>query len=323
MWKPIRLYFVWYGNWTESHKALLRTAAKSLTPSETIKQWPNLSNLWKIEREFYQELVGEGRKYVGNHVTIGGEAEDNYSSGNSINTNTDVAIILSRHVGSDLPTDLEQGVYFLFTSGDVDLQGYDSCSFHDYTCIHNNTCTEFTQNMIFIFVPLFSEANGLLHKCQIFQHANETYGMPGPPPNKDISPDGVVDAFVNSFLHQLFRTVVDPYWFGAPAWYHNTTENTETSNLCAYSFGAGDWYYCNLRSIWGNDFPGGLQFRCLSFPNCHPLVEPKSHTQFTQYGIDGSKFIVQMMWNLASKGCASQIEGKEALNTIMVMFVSF
>lgn len=82
---------------------------------------------------------------MSNLVTLGGDIEDKYSIRNNINTHTDVVPILSSHVGSDLPMDLEQGVYFLFPSGDgVDLQSWGGCSFYNRTCFPNNTSTGFT-----------------------------------------------------------------------------------------------------------------------------------------------------------------------------------
>lgn len=216
IWKPIHLYFVWYGTWTETQKNLLRTAAKSLTPSKPITQWPNLSNLWQIEREFYQQLPGEGRKYVSGSVTIAGETDDHYSQGSNFDNGADPATILLTHVGNgkgQLPKDFDQGLYFLFASGDVTLVSGSSCSYHDYACPGGNdtACPALTDNMVYSFIPLVSTKNGLLHGCNIFQQPGSN-GMAGPPPNKAISADGALDALVNSFVHQLFRTVVDPYF---------------------------------------------------------------------------------------------------------------
>jgi hypothetical protein len=92
--------------------------------------------------------------------------------------------------------------------------------------------------------------------------------------------------------------------------YHNTSENSETTEMCAWTFAAGDWDYCGDKSVFASDFPAGMPFPCMSFPNSHALIDPSSRSQFTQYGIGGSKFMIQKMWNLASKGCASQIEGE-------------
>jgi hypothetical protein len=217
IWRPIHLYFVWYGTWTETQKNLLRTAANSLTPSKPITQWPNLSNLWQIEREFYQALPGEARKYVSGSVTIAGETDDNYSQGSNFSNGAiDPGTILLTHVGNgkgQLPKDFEQGVYFLFASGDVVLASGSSCSYHDYACPGGNdtACPALADNMVYSFIPLVSTKNGLLHGCNIFQQPGSN-GMAGPPPNKAISADGSLDALVNSFVHQLFRTVVDPYF---------------------------------------------------------------------------------------------------------------
>lgn len=102
----LRCYFVWYGNWSETYKVVMRTAAKSLTPTQHINQWPNLSILCRIEGEVYQEIRGEVRKYVNNNVTVGKEVDDNYSRADIIFQNPDAFTILASHIGQDLRKDM-------------------------------------------------------------------------------------------------------------------------------------------------------------------------------------------------------------------------
>ena len=130
------------------------------------------------------------------------------------------------------------------------------------------------------------------------------------PPNYEVSPDGALDTMIIVALHELLETTVDPYIEEKPAWIYNVTEDSEVSDLCAWSFRAGDWWYCDLPDLY-YDFSGVFDIRCTSlFTDHKALKDPISHTMFNVYGIDGSKFIVQMVWSLTNKGCVSQLEGK-------------
>ena len=313
MWKPIHVYFVWYGSWSEAEKNLVRVATKSLTPTNPIPQWPNLSNLYKLVTKYYQELPGDsGRTYASNNVTIAGEVVDQYSHGHILDPGALAqADLIQSNLGQGLPFDYEQGIYFVFTSGDVTFQNsMPGCGYHYFSCNKTsaNQCTDSHNNFIFAFIPLASEANGLLTGgCSLFATATS----PGLPvnlaPNKQISSTGALDTLVDIYLHELLETIVDPY---QTAWLELHNGNMETADLCSFTFAAGDWWYCDMSDIYP-DFPEANQRPgCHSFPNLHTLVDPASNSAFNQYGVGGSKFLVQKFWNLATKGCATQPEGE-------------
>jgi hypothetical protein len=289
MWKPIHLYFVWYGTWSAAEKELMRTVANSLTPKKRIRQYPNLSNLWSIVTEYYQELPLEGPKYASNDVSIAGEVDDDYSFGHNISGDSDPLVIILSHLGQGLPIDLEQGVYFLFTSGDVafpESGGY--CGYHGNDCVDPTRdetpfCEDYLNNIIYSFVPLPSVHNGLIIDCNVFQTTLTSGGLKGPPPNHLVSPTGALDSMITTFLHELLEAAVDPISFLKPAWIYNRSENSETSDMCSYNFVAGDWFYCGLSSIY-KDFPDDGY--CLSFIDHNTaLTEPKAHSTFNLYGI--------------------------------------
>lgn len=313
MWKPIHLYFIWYGKWSAAEKNLIRTVSNSLTPKRRIRQYPNLSNLWSIVTEYYQELPQEERKHATNDVSIAGEVDDDYSFGHNIRSDHDPLKIILSHLGQCLPVDLEQGVYFLFTSADVAFSGEEYCGYHGNECVDPTRygtpfCDDYLNNIIYSFVPLPSVVNGLIVDCNIFQTTPTSGGLIGRPPNHLVSPHGALDSMISTFLHELLETAVDPIWFLKPAWRFNRTENSEMADMCSYVFVAGDWFYCGLWSVYP-DFPDGGN--CLSFIEHNTaLTEPRARTTFNFYGINGSKFIAQLMWSLGNKGCASQPEGE-------------
>ena len=252
MWKPVHIYFVWYGTWTMQQKNVVRTATQSLTPKHPILQWPNLSNMYKLVTEYFQELPGEPRKYASKSVTIAGEIDDAYSFGHTIDSLNDPVVIIADHIANhNLPEDYEQGIYFLFTSGDVTFKLAGYCGYHYFNCnvTTTNSCSDWSnKNFIYAFVPLPSDTNGLLVHCSAFykpavnivKHLDVRRA-----PNKKASPDGGIDAMTNVYIHELLETIVDPY---GTAWLHNVTENSEVEDLCEFNFAAGDWWYSYFRA---------------------------------------------------------------------------
>jgi hypothetical protein len=311
MWKPVHIYFVWYGTWTEQQKNVVRTATNSLTPEHPIPQWPNLSNMYKLVTEYFQELPGEPRKYASKSVTIAGEIDDAYSLGNPIDADIDPLVIIGNHIANySLPEDYEQGIYFLFTSGDVTFKFNQYCGYHSFNCSRTtaNNCSDWSnKNLIYALIPVPSDTNGLGSGCSPFEtpsSVNSTALDVRRAPNKEVSPDGGLDAMTNNYFHLLLETIVDPY---IDAWSYNTTDFIAgIVDLCTFNFAAGDWYYCLTPSIYP-DFPTNTS-ECYNF--LHTLVEPKSKAFFSVYGNHGSQFLIQKIWSLEIKGCATQAVGE-------------
>ena len=304
MWKPVHIYFVWYGTWTEQQKNVVRTATNSLTPKHPIRQWPSLSNMYKLVTEYYQELPGESRKYASKKVTIAGEIDDAYSFGQTINPDIDPVVIIGNHIANySLPEDYEQGIYFLFTSGDVTFNGTVYCAYRSSNCsvTATNNCSDWlSNNFLYAFVPLPSETNGLLINCSPFNSppvVNNRLDV-GRAPNKEVSPDGGLDTMISNYIYELLATIVDPY---VTAWLDNGL-----NDLCEFNYAAGDWWYCFMPSMYP-DFPTNTT-ACYNFLNT--LVEPKSNASFTVYGDHGSQFLIQKIWSLEIKGCATQPVGE-------------
>ncbi|KAG0602003.1 hypothetical protein M758_11G153900 [Ceratodon purpureus] len=297
LWQPIHLYFVWYGTWTEAQKNLIRTASESLTPTTIIQEYPNLSNYWSVVTEYYQELPGDVRRYASNDVSIAGEVDDPYSLGTTIDMSLDpIKIIESHIVGQRLPSDLAQGVYFLFSSADVGfIAKPEQCGYHNTRCVvQNSDCNNPVNHIVYSYVPI------KIPNCAVFGGS----ALSGLPPNHLVDSD--MDSMIITYLHELLELTVNPYWSTSPAWRANMTNiQTEASDMCGYNFVAGDWYYCDFTDIYP-DFKGEP---CSSLNDHHTaLIEPNSDTTFNVYGAGGSNFIVQQFWSLGSKGCVLQIE---------------
>ncbi|CAI5478426.1 unnamed protein product [Closterium sp. Yama58-4] len=109
MWKPIRVYVVWYGYFSESQKQLVRTLTRSFSPSDdpavTVPLW------WNINRLYYDQ---QGR-FISSNVTWVKEKDDTgYSRGKTLWLDDVEAVVATAIATSELPYD-EDGVYFVLS----------------------------------------------------------------------------------------------------------------------------------------------------------------------------------------------------------------
>lgn len=311
--KPIHIYIVWYGAWTAQEKNLIRIALSSLTPASPITQFPNLSNLWKVMTKYYQQAAsGQPRKFVTTQVNVVGETDDG-ATVKTIDSDIDpLPIVLNNINAGRLPSDIEQGVYFVLTASDISYYNSGNyCGWHDSVCVPvggtPTNCSSPASNLVYLFVPMPADK---FANCNIFAPKR----IPGTPPNSAVSSSGALDTAINIMMHELLELSADPYPNYMPAWLHDPTENSETADLCAYTFVADEWYYCGLPNVYPDfNYTRGQcsRVRSVQGPADPPrsLKDPKSGVVFSQYGIGGSQFMVQRMWSLANKGCVSQPEG--------------
>ena len=318
MTKPIHIYIVWYGSWAVNEKGVIKTALSSLTPTVTIDQFPNLSNLWKMMMmNYYQQpTANQTRQYVGNNVTVAKEVDvDGVTTNKTINAGSDpFSIIVTQINAGNLPVDLEQGVYFVLTASDITYSdtstGY--CGYHSSVCVQVGSspanCSSTLNNLIYSFVP--TPASPLFQGCNLFNAA-----LPGTPPNHAVSASGALDTAINVVMHELLELVADPYPASMPAWFDDTAENSEIADLCAYNFVADEWWYCGLPDLYPDFNSSSADCAALSSAPTsvgdppRSLTDPTTGVIFNQYGVNGSQFMVQKIWSLANKGCVLQPEG--------------
>ena len=299
-----------YGKWANpSLKAVIKTAITSLNPPTPTQDAPNLANWWKIVTQYTQT---DGA-HVSANISVGHEVSDNYSHGHSLGSNVAADIIRS-NIGTNkqLPLDPVSGLYMLMTSSDVAFTGQGFCGYHDFLCTDASQsrtspfCSNVNNRLVFAFIPFPGTGNNLLYGCNVFQPYN---AMPLPAPNDAVSPvAGALDSFVSVMMHEIMEAATDPY---INAWRHNFNENSEAGDFCQYSYGAGDFWYCGLASVYGSVHGGGDPNLCRSYPNFHAMKWVSTGQIFNIFGTGGSKFLVQKIWSLASKGCQMQLQGKQ------------
>ncbi|CAI6001204.1 unnamed protein product [Closterium sp. NIES-64] len=107
--RPIRVFVMWYGVFSDAQKQTLRTFVASLSPNAdtavTVPLW------WNINRLYYDE---DGN-HISQSVTWGGEVEDRaYSKGKTM-LKRDIEVLLGSAISSQqLPHD-PRAVYFLLS----------------------------------------------------------------------------------------------------------------------------------------------------------------------------------------------------------------
>eukprot|EP00245_Coleochaete_scutata_P002245 TRINITY_DN12957_c1_g1_i1.p1 TRINITY_DN12957_c1_g1~~TRINITY_DN12957_c1_g1_i1.p1 ORF type:complete len:594 (-),score=45.48 TRINITY_DN12957_c1_g1_i1:551-2332(-) len=205
----VNLYFIWYGTFDASSKAIHRNFVNSLgiynprTPGvATVSGWWDLST----------PLGDAGKNFVAPNVVIRGERDDNYSQGkgraNAGLTYKNLAtIVTSAFTSRAFSTDVN-GIYAVMTWKDVFVDGF--CTKH---CGYHTTYTYNSTVLKYLYV-----ANKPCSGCSAGK---------GPNGNAD------ADAALSVLAHELSETATDPL---GNAW-TNTTNGYENADACAWYFG--------------------------------------------------------------------------------------
>ena len=125
----VNIYAIYYGKWTDSDIDLVNDFISNVGSS----QW------YKVNMKYYyQANQATKRTYVTDQVKLAGFVIDDYSLGHKLSPNDSV---VKYHLNrKSFPID-SFGVYFLFTSQDVEVDGFCSqyCGLHDFIKYANST----------------------------------------------------------------------------------------------------------------------------------------------------------------------------------------
>ena len=196
---PVKLYFVWYGNWiNNTAPAILADMAASMGGSP----WMNIVST-------YRDSVGPASAAV----SFGGAIFDSYSRGASISDADVLTIVVAGVVTGGLPKD-PNGIYLVLTSADVGEGGSGGfcaayCGWHD-TYVLGST-------------PIRYGFVGNSDRCPQGCSLLET-----PTPNGNAAADGMV----NIVAHEVAEALTDP---SLNAWSDATGD--ECADVCAWAFG--------------------------------------------------------------------------------------
>ena len=191
-----KVYYIWYGTWDASSISILSNFASHIGGSQ----------YFNINTGYFD---GNGAS-ISNSVSFAGSANDNYSQGHNLNDNSIWQAVANALSHGSLPID-SNGVYFVMTSGDVQVSGFGSsfCGWHSQQT-YNNTKIQFA----FVGNPDPSQMSGCAEQT-VSPNAN-----PG------------ADAMANIVAHELEESVTDP---AQDAWYDSS--GNEVADKCAWTFG--------------------------------------------------------------------------------------
>jgi len=193
----VNVYFIWYGNWTASRKAILESLIPGLSGSP----------IFNTNTSYYD---ASNRKVV-NAAALIQSSTDNYSLGKSLSDANIQTIVANQIAGGYLPKDTN-GVYFVLTAADVaETSGFGSkyCGWHTHGTISGS-------DIKYAFV---GDATTI---------APSGCGVNSPSPNGD----GGIDGMASVVFHELSEAVTDP---DLNAWYDNRGQ--ENADKCAWTWG--------------------------------------------------------------------------------------
>lgn len=208
MTNPIKMYYIWYGNWAGN------TATSILTDfANSIGGSPH----WNMNTSYYQN-INNVKTYVSGNVSFGGAVHMSTAPNGKKLTDNAIKTIVSNAIAgtnldageSALPKDTN-GLYFVLTTADVTAtSGFCTqyCGWHTYGTISS-------ANIKYSFV---GNADRCLSGCAM----------------QTTSPNGNAgaDAMVSIIAHELEEAATDPQ---LNAWYDSA--GYENADKCAWTFG--------------------------------------------------------------------------------------
>ncbi|GJP76750.1 hypothetical protein CLOP_g7213 [Closterium sp. NIES-67] len=194
--KPIRVFVLWYGAFSDAQKRTVRSFVASLSPNAdsavTVPFW------WNINRLYYDR---DGN-YISPSVTWGGEVEDRAYSLGKVLLTTHVEGLLGSAISSKrLPHD-PNAVYFLL-SDDLVTQKWGNLSTSEKFCTHF---------------------------CGWHYHAWADIDIRASPSLAPTGDQGM-DGLVSVFAHELAEAASSPFistWFDGDGY--------ENADKCAWKF---------------------------------------------------------------------------------------
>ncbi|KAH6562503.1 hypothetical protein BASA60_011131 [Batrachochytrium salamandrivorans] len=214
---PVTVYYIYYGSWSASQKAIVEDFSRGV----------GASNWWNIEKNYYYQASASSPKvYVDGKVMLGATVTDNYTLGKALSGN-DLPNLVQKHISSGALPENADAVYFVLTAKDVtedirtDIGPGSFCK--DYCGYH--VSTTLTSGTRVFYAMAGNPPASCLSGC-------------APPNNQNSSPNGDVgvDAMLSVLAHELAEAVSDPQSDGTRAW--QDASGAENGDKCAYTYGS-------------------------------------------------------------------------------------
>ncbi len=212
----VNLYYIWYGNWSaESEAAGILTA---------LAQGIGGSAYFNINSTYRGILDGRNMP-VENMVRYAGSAEDNYSQGANLTSDSTLAIVEAAIATGKLPAD-PNGIYFVLGSPDTTESGFckTGCGWHGWGTLvngklHPNQFVPGGMDIKYAFVG--NPKTQCIRFCSL-------YSANFPPPNGNAAGD----AMTSIIAHEMSEVASDPH---VNAWFDS--QGAENADKCQWTFG--------------------------------------------------------------------------------------
>lgn len=226
---PIKVYLVYYGNWTANQKKIIEAFVGALGKTNCYPKGQNsVQGWWDITAHYYFDAL---RERVSSDVVLGKTAFDSGSrlpAGLPFNslTPTDIQHILARALrAGNLGLADPGGAYFVLTSPDVYVEQFcaNLCSYHTHA--HFGLAGGVRLAYAFIGNP----ASQCPNYCS-YQYYDASWQGP----NNDLGADAVVD----QLAHTLTEIATNPFQGAhSPAGWVVAGSAIENADLCEYDYG--------------------------------------------------------------------------------------
>ncbi|CAN1156571.1 Protein EXORDIUM-like 5 [Linum perenne] len=272
---PINVYLIWYGNWPNSHKLLIKDFIHSISPSHstpTPTPTPSVSQWWRTV-SLYTDQTGAN---VSRSIIVAGEYSDrSYSHGKQLTRLSVQQVIATAVRSAPFPVDHKNGVYLILTADDVAVQDFCRavCGFHYFTF----------PSMVGYTLPYAWVGNSGKQCPEVCAYPFAVPGyMGGGGPGALKAPNGDVgiDGMISVIGHELAELSTNPL---VNAWYagEDPTAPTEIGDLCEGLYGSGG----------GGGYIG-------------QVMKDRGGRTYNVNGKRGRKFLVQWIWSTELKACA-------------------
>uniref|UniRef100_A0A0D6QTU8 Phosphate-induced protein 1 n=1 Tax=Araucaria cunninghamii TaxID=56994 RepID=A0A0D6QTU8_ARACU len=265
----INIYFLWYGRFSPSQKAIVSDFVSSL--GATTPTQPSVSSWWATT----QRYTDSAKQSVSRLVKIGGQASDAlYSLGKNLKRSHVTLLVKGALAKRLFPSDA-RGIYIVLTADDVYVERFcmNSCGFHDSVRLSKS------ERVLFGWVG--NSGVQCPGQCA-WPYATPLYGPPAAPlipPNGDVGVDGMIINIATI----LAGTATNP--FNSGYYQGSALAPQEAVTACSGIFGKGAY----------PGYPGEL------------LTDKKSKAKYNAYGINNREFLLPAIWEPSQLACRTPL----------------
>ncbi|KAG0602694.1 hypothetical protein M758_10G033700 [Ceratodon purpureus] len=270
----MKVHVIFYGYWAANQKTILTDFIKSFAAPKPSTNFPTVAGWWSITKNYKDKA----KTPVAQKVVLGKVVEDKYSFKKNLKEADIEAIVAKSLKAIDSKFVDPTALYVVVTSPDVNVQGFCSslCGTHSFTR------SPLTQHKVLPFVWVGNPSKLCPGHCA-WPYAKADYGAgPNVPPlkapNGDVGVDGMTITLASMIVGAATNTRDNGYYQGDTAY-----DGYEAVAACGGIFGDGA-------------YPG----------YAGKLLKTTTGASYNVNGVNGKKFLVPFMFNIATKKCAMQ-----------------